>query len=354
MSKNIKTNQKMLELVHEKCFKRSVGIDVLKIYAIVMVVLTHCYAPSYVQMRLPELWIYNAVPIFLIIGSFLYSRKFVEMCAAANTLKEAYSVWLGKQNVKSFFKRIGIPYLCFMILQLIVLPLVGYAPFQEVLLNTIKGGMGPGGYYLVVYLQLFLLTPALNRLFNKSQIAAFALCFIVQLAVDCIMHYLSLNVSAIFTDINKYVSLRFLTFFICGIAIRNNYFKISNIIIDISILFGFLVSAVRYIDGLTGIYVIDSASGIIQGLFWCGGIVCMVMKLLENCCKESKCVKFVAASTLHILLFQQLYFCCVGTARHIAYIDAPIALLGGMIAFIMHKQIANLSNKILVNRKDKK
>lgn len=333
----IKIKIENLILTHDMCSQHYVGIDVLKIYSIIMVVLTHCYAPSFVQARLLELWIYNAVPVFLIVGSFLYSRKFSAICARAQSLKDAYKVWLGKKNLTAFFKRIGIPYLFFMLLQLIVLPSVGYAPFPEVLLNTIKGGMGPGGYYLVVYLQLFLLVPLLNRLFEKSPFATVLGCLCVQVAFDVLIGYLSANVSALFVDINKFISVRFFVIFVCGTAIRRYYRRLKSFTVAGCVLFGFFIAAVRNISGLTGIYAIDSALGAIQSMFWCGGIVCMLMKIFEGMEKECALVKFIAGSTLHILLFQQLYFCCVGTARHMAYIDAPVALFGGVAAFALSK-----------------
>lgn len=59
-------------------FGRLYGIDLLKIYAIIMVVLTHCWSEQFIQARYAELWIYNAVPFFIIIAAFNYSRK----CAA--------------------------------------------------------------------------------------------------------------------------------------------------------------------------------------------------------------------------------------------------------------------------------
>lgn len=322
-----------LILTHDMSSQRYVGIDVLKIYSIIMVVLTHCYAPSFVQARLPELWIYNAVPFFLIVGLFLYSRKFSAICARAQSLKGAYKIWLGKDNLTAFLKRIGIPYLCFMLLQLVVLPSVGYAPFSEVLLNTIKGGMGPGGYYLVVYLQLFLLVPLINRLFEKSPFATVLWCLCTQVIFDVLIKYLSVNVSALFVDVNKFISVRFFVIFVCGIAIWKYYRRLNAFTVGSCVLFGFFIAAVRNISGLTGIYAIDSAFGAIQAMFWCGGIVCMLMKIFERTKKECAIVKFVAGSTLHILLFQQLYFCCVGTARHMAYLDAPVALLGGVAAF---------------------
>lgn len=71
-------------------YKRLVGIDILKIFAIVMVVLTYTnfYAPF------PDLYMNTCVPIFMIIAAFNNSRKYSKN--KFSRIKDWY-------NKKSFF-----------------------------------------------------------------------------------------------------------------------------------------------------------------------------------------------------------------------------------------------------------
>lgn len=316
--------------------ERLIGIDILKIYAIIMVVLTHCYSPRFLQARHAELWIYNAVPFFLIIGAYFYSRKYCELANGCDSFKTICKYWYGKQSLFGYFKRICVPYFVFMLAQVIVLPIVGYATFDIALLNTIKGGMGAGGYYLVVYAQLFLLTPIINRAYDKNPIVTGLICGGVQFAYSRLIDYLSTVVTnvSLLTDINKYICIRFLIYFYLGILL---YRKLDDIrahhiviVFGISMLLKIFDEAFAYVGGA-----VYSLYSLIQSALWCFGIVSAVVYIFRCFDINSKALSFISGSTIHILLFQQLYFCCVGVGRHKAYIDAPVALFGGIAVYAM-------------------
>lgn len=316
--------------------ERLLGIDILKIYAIVMVVLTHCYQAQYVQARFAELWIYNAVPFFFIIGAFFYGRKYCELFVKHRSFSKVCRAWYGKQNFHSYFTRICIPYFVFMIAQVIVLPLVGYASFDIALLNTIKGGMGPGGYYLVVYAQLFLLVPILNRAYEQNAPLTGVVCFCVQIVWDVLLQYVlsTFDNLSILSDVNKYLCFRFLIYFYLGTLLYRELDNIraEHIVITLgmAILLRLLGDAFASVGGA-----VNSLYSSLQGALWCFGLVSAVIYLFRGVTVKSKILSHLSGSTLHILLFQQLYFCCVGVGRHKAYIDAPIALIGGVIVYFV-------------------
>ena len=184
-------------------YGRLPGMDVLKILAIIFVVLTHCYTDTFRAVRVPELWIEAAVPVFIIIGAFNYCRKAVKMKLASPR------GWYTRRNLFSYFKRIGIPYIVFMIAQLIVLPLVGYAPVTEVLLNTVKGGMGAGGYYLVVFVQLFLLVPFFYFALKRRPFLTLLVAFAVRVAFGALCERVLMPLDPyVFEGVNKLLSVR--------------------------------------------------------------------------------------------------------------------------------------------------
>lgn len=80
---------------------------------------------------------------------------------------------------------------------------------------------------------------------------------------------------------------------------------------------------------------IDSAYSILQSALWCFGILTAVVYIFNAFDIKGKWVSFLGGSTLHILLFQQIYFCIVGTGRNKAYIDLPIALFGGILVYVL-------------------
>lgn len=336
--------------------ERLLGVDVIKIYAIIMVVLTHCLEPLYVQARYAELWIYNAVPFFLIIGSFFYARKYNELSVRTSDFRTLCGKWYGKKSLRSYFKRVSVPYLVFMLVQVIVLPLVGYATVDVVLLNTIKGGMGAGGYYLVVYAQLFLLVPFLNRLYRKNPALTGVICFSVQYAWDVALGYIgtALQNPSIATDINKFLVFRFLMYFYLGMVLYYNFGKIRAE--HIKWILTFAVGMKLFSVAFGGkVPPIDSAHSILQSALWCFGILTAVIYIFNAFDIKGKWISFLGGSTLHILLFQQIYFCCVGTGRSKAYIDLPIALLGGILAYVLfgiaEKSFVKLRKSVVQKKK---
>lgn len=337
--------------------KYLLGIDILKIYAIIMVVLTHCYEPAFVQSRFAEIWIYNSVPIFLIVASFSYSHKYYKIFDKASpfgkiSVKSLFKGWFNKTNLLRYFDRISVPYLFFMLLEVIILPLIKYTTVDVVLLNTVKGGMGAGAYYLVVYLQLFLLIPFLNALYQKHPLAALAVCFSIQYAWDIILHYALIGIDpAMITDINKFICFRFLLMFFAGMTLFYEFDKIRIEHIALSIAAGFMLTAAFHYIGGTGIYAIDSVFSAVQGVCWCFGIVALFVIMLKNYNKRIWFICTVGGSTLHILLFQQLYFCCVGTARNKAYIDAPVAILCGIAIYIISKLLRKAISGFIDSKK---
>ena len=119
--------------------ERLVGIDVIKVLAIVCVVLTH------VALTLPvyNAWAGLAVPSFFMIAAFANARKATRM-----ELVRPRS-WYNRANLAGYWWRISVPYLLMCLAEVIALPLIGYTTVDMAFLNTLKGGMGPGGYYLV-------------------------------------------------------------------------------------------------------------------------------------------------------------------------------------------------------------
>lgn len=308
------------------------GMDILKIYAIIMVVLTHCFSESFRAALAPELWIDAAVPVFIIIGAFNYCRK------AYKSGLSSYGEWYSRFNFLSYFKRIGVPYIVFMCVQLVVLPLVGYAPLPEVLLNTLKGGMGAGGYYLVVFFQLFLLVPVFYFAMRRHPVAALCVAFALRIAFGSLCERVLIPVNPyIFEGVDKLLSVRFFVCIACGMFSFMHFDKFTPMKIAAVLLAGFVISFVKFFIGDVGVAEIDLAFMTVQQALWCTGLTVLLLHgvYAEKGSARHKAIAFVAGSTLHILLFQQIYFCAVGVGRHLPQTDLPAALLGGFAVYVL-------------------
>lgn len=314
----------------DTAYKRLIGIDILKIFAIVMVVLTHTnfYAPF------PDLYMNTCVPIFMIIAAFNNSRKYSKN--KFSRIKD----WYNKKNFWGYFKRISIPYLFFMLMEIIILPIVGYAPFSVALLNTVKGGMGPGGYFLFVFAQLFLIFPILIYFYKKNPKITLFFVILIQFLMEELFHYVLIPANEfIFTGMYKLTCFKYLFLFTLGIFIFENFKKIKTWHGLIFLIVGIVLGVMRGFNISSNVFEIDYILNNIQMVSLVFGLVILTIHLglhIKNM-KFTNAIGFVAGSTLHILLFQQLYFCCcrVLSPNSPVYLDLLITLIGGFLIYVV-------------------
>lgn len=124
-------------------------IDFLKGLSIIFVVLTHCI--PFQEKILFSFWGGQAVPFFLLIQVFHYFKK-------GNYNKVSWKKVL-KRIILPFVTMLAISFVCRMVL----------ADDNNQRINIIKttiinGGIGPGSYYIWIYLQFALLLPLFGKL----------------------------------------------------------------------------------------------------------------------------------------------------------------------------------------------
>lgn len=127
-------------------------IDYLKGISILFVVLLHCLPLQ--NYLLCSLWASQAVPIFLLIQVFHVVR-------GGNKNKRI--------NYKKLFNRILKPYLLTLMIQFVLSVLVYGERDIILLIKRIigAGGIGPGSYYVWVYLQFYFLLPFMVHLMHR-------------------------------------------------------------------------------------------------------------------------------------------------------------------------------------------
>ena len=125
---------------------RNQFVDFLKGLCIISVILTHCFPYHFKQVIGFALWGGMAVPLFLTLQSYHFFRKYKKDNTKTYSLRKIVS-------------RILIPFiltnaiiLCFFI--------ADGKDFWEIIKNAvICGGLGPGSYYIWIYLQFVCLLP---------------------------------------------------------------------------------------------------------------------------------------------------------------------------------------------------
>lgn len=130
-------------------------IDYLKGLSIVCVILTHSLYPIKDDL-LFNLWGMQAVPLFLIISSALFFRKGVPTDISL--------------HLDKLFTRIIIPYLLFSLILAGVSIAVGKDTTSSAIETLLRdAGMGPGSYYVPLYVQYFILLPFFAFIVRKTK-----------------------------------------------------------------------------------------------------------------------------------------------------------------------------------------
>lgn len=128
-------------------------IDYLKGISIILILLNHTiykYDEIYAHY-----WIYQAVPVFLLVQVFHANRAFQN---GKTTLKK----WFSLKSILKIIKRIFIPFIVVQLIWTVVFLCKGEIPW-----GVIEGGHGPGSYYVWIYLQYWLIIPFFILMKNK-------------------------------------------------------------------------------------------------------------------------------------------------------------------------------------------
>lgn len=130
-------------------------IDGAKGVAIVAVVLLHSL-PCLREMG----WMWHigqAVPVFLFITAYLISMRFESL--------RMYFQW---ERFAKMLKKVFVPFVVVLLIQLVCSALIGRLPSLKTVVKC--GGIGPGSYYVWLYLQAWVIIPFIVILVRKLPI----------------------------------------------------------------------------------------------------------------------------------------------------------------------------------------
>lgn len=154
-------------------------IDGAKGVAIVAVVLLHSL-PCLREIG----WIWHigqAVPVFLFITAYLISMRFESL--------QTYFQW---ERIAKMLKKVFVPFVFVLLIQLVCLALIDRLPSLKTIVKT--GGIGPGSYYVWLYLQAWVIIPFMVMLVRKLPIWV---SMLIMLVVSIIAEYVFVPLESI-------------------------------------------------------------------------------------------------------------------------------------------------------------
>lgn len=188
-------------------------IDYLKGVSIVFVILTHSLYPIK-DVLLFNLWGMQAVPFFLIISSSLFFRKGIPTTISFNLTK--------------LTTRIILPYLLFSLVLASISIAVGKDTYSSAIIALVHdAGMGPGAYYVPLYIQYYLLLPLFALLIRKSKYP-FLFTMLLSIVLEVLAnHFLPIWIYRL--SVIRYLPLLYVGFRWAtkGITLNNKTFLLS-------------------------------------------------------------------------------------------------------------------------------
>lgn len=159
--------------------KRNYNIDIIKGIAIIAVILIHSLADELLLAILSPLYIWQAVPIFLLLAGYNTAASFQRR--GYISLNEFYNI----PFLYSKVERLVYPFLLIWIIQVILhfLILDGLS-FKTLIISLFTGGWGPGSYFILVIIQATLILPLIYLVVKKNLTAGTIILFIISILLD--------------------------------------------------------------------------------------------------------------------------------------------------------------------------
>lgn len=141
--------------------KRIQEIDFIKGVAIISVILLHTLSQNFLSISRCQLHIGQAVPLFLFVTFYLSFWKI-----SSKDDGKVFSRWFTKRRFFRVVVSIIIPFIIVSVLEAVIMLISGESLIVKDVIRA-GGCYGPGSYYLIIYIQLWLLIPILYWLLSR-------------------------------------------------------------------------------------------------------------------------------------------------------------------------------------------
>lgn len=166
------------------------SIDLVKGICIIFVIITHYKWDKYERLKFCfPFWIDMAVPVFMIISGFVYTKSFAKK--QISNLDEAYAI----DTLISKIIRYSIPFLIIFIFEEIVfirIDMVQQSMFQ-VVVAFINGGIGRGSYYYPIMMQFIFFFPLVYELVRKRGFCGVIICGFINFVYELLKFSYGMN-----------------------------------------------------------------------------------------------------------------------------------------------------------------
>lgn len=201
-------------------------IDYLKGICIIWIVLTHALSFTCKDHILFDFWGCQAVPLFLLIQVF-------------HCCKHGYKRITDGYKLHKLFRRIIYP---FIIIEIAAVILEMALRHDDYLLLfkafIIQGGLGPGSYYVWIYLELYFLLPVVDHYILRRK-NVMIICLLISIALEVLCSYVHMHPFLYRLLFFRYFFLFYLGYIWAKKGVNLNFWTISLSIVSLIFIYIF-------------------------------------------------------------------------------------------------------------------
>lgn len=321
--------------------KHYLSIDFVKGILILCVIITHyAWLDNERLWLLFPFWVDMAVPLFMVISGFVYTKSFQKN---GTTIEKAYTL----ESMLKKIIRYSVPFFIVFVVEEIIFSVVFDVPHSpsQLVRDFLNGGHGPGSYYYPIMMQFIFFFPVIYAIIRKHDFRGLILCIFINFLYEVLKSAYGIPLDSYRLLIFRYT---FLIAYGCYMA-TDNYIKHKKL----SLLCAFL--GVIYITFTAYFHVIPPITRFWTGTsMWAGLYIIPVAKpiLLNNC--RNRVIESLGRASYHIFLVQMVYYGCYGadlvydsvSSRWLQLtISLTVCILGGLLFYWLETPFSNLVYK---------
>ena len=276
--------------------------DVVKMISIFFVIFTHVeWLQNVEDESIPffPFVIDMAVPMFMIVTGYMTFRS----CKNLRFSK----MFEGKRFINKLVRYL-LPYLIIFLVELVAVCIIskGDVSFLQIFIQFLRGGRGPGGYYIPVLIQCLVLLPILVWIMRKYKGTGLAICFILNLVYEILKTVLGISLNLYRVLAFRYIFLLALGMWLFQIE-RQNVDKKRLILLITSFLIGvcYIILICLRLNTKLLIFNYWQSTTMMCGLY-IFPIIFLFRKLSFGLFSKHKFI--VGMASYHIFLLQKLWF----------------------------------------------
>lgn len=339
MEFSVKVSRKGIE-------KRDSFFDILKMISIFFVIFTHVeWMRGGEDEWIPifPFLIDMAVPIFMIITGYMTYKSYKDW---------RFSKMYDCKRLTKKLVRYIFPYLLVFIVEVVVTAILknGKISVLQILYQFVRGGKGPGGYYVPILVQCLVLLPVLVCIMRKYKNLGLVICFILNLIFEILKTVLGISVG-----VYRLISFRYIFLLALGMWLfqiekeKVSTKRIISLAVSFAVGVGYIILFCLKLNTHLLIFNYWQSVTMMCG-FYIFPIIFLFRKLTFGFSTKRRII--IGEASYHIFLFQKIWFLFLSDVINVQpvwfwLISTAVCIPVGIVFYLLSTPIEKRLSKFL-------